>query len=85
MILICTTIPLSESSQGMTTMYVCVCNAVTERQIKQAIYDGANTTQLLKQRLNVAMDCGTCDEHLETCLTETLDSETSGLNLAILK
>jgi bacterioferritin-associated ferredoxin len=32
-------------------MYVCVCNAVTERQIYQAVKHGAKTVKHLKEQL----------------------------------
>lgn len=51
-------------------MYVCVCNAVTERQIKQAINEGANTTGQLRQKLEAPQQCGSCDDCLEDYLTQ---------------
>ena len=41
-------------------MYVCVCNAVTDRDIKEAANDGVETFQHLCQELNVATCCGRC-------------------------
>ena len=41
-------------------MYVCVCNAVTERQISASVALGANSFQSLKQQLGVATCCGKC-------------------------
>ncbi|MGI9229885.1 MAG: (2Fe-2S)-binding protein [Gammaproteobacteria bacterium] len=52
-------------------MYVCVCNAVTEKQVKQAIDNGAVTVPLLKKELNVATQCGACCDCLEACLAQT--------------
>lgn len=41
-------------------MYVCVCNAVTDCQIRQAYCDGACSMRLLRQKLGVAGCCGRC-------------------------
>ena len=41
-------------------MYVCVCNAVTEREISASVAHGANSFQSLKQQLGVATCCGKC-------------------------
>lgn len=49
-------------------MYVCVCNAVTERQIHQAVKDGARTVKHLKNQLNVASECGACVQCAKACI-----------------
>lgn len=51
-------------------MYVCVCSAVTERQIHQAVRAGAQTLQDLRQDLGVAADCGRCASCARQCLRE---------------
>ena len=53
-------------------MYVCVCNAVTEKQVQQAIDNGAVTVALLKEELNVANHCGACGDCLQACLSRRL-------------
>lgn len=44
-------------------MYICLCSAVTDHQIRRAISEGANTLQALGDRLGVARQCGGCAEH----------------------
>ena len=51
-------------------MYVCVCNAVTEQQLRQVIRKGAITVQQLKQELGVAMRCGACQDCLQDYLKQ---------------
>lgn len=51
-------------------MYVCVCNAVTERQIHQAVRDGAKTVKHLKDELGVASECGSCVSCAKACIKE---------------
>ncbi|TCJ15505.1 (2Fe-2S)-binding protein [Parasulfuritortus cantonensis] len=41
-------------------MYVCVCHAVTERQVRDAIADGVHSMHGLRKRLGIAATCGKC-------------------------
>lgn len=41
-------------------MYVCVCQAVTERQVRDAIAQGIDSMHGLRKRLGVASMCGKC-------------------------
>lgn len=41
-------------------MYVCICNAVTDRDIQKAADAGASTLKHLREELNVATCCGRC-------------------------
>ena len=41
-------------------MYVCICNAVTEREIARAIERGAHTLAQLTETLGVGTGCGKC-------------------------
>lgn len=43
-------------------MYVCICNAVTERDIRDAVDDGARGLDDLRDRLQVATCCGACED-----------------------
>lgn len=65
-------------------MYVCVCNAVTERQIRQAISEGAVTLRQLKHKLDVAGQCGSCHDCLEDFLTQTFMLESTGLEAVVV-
>ena len=51
-------------------MYVCVCKAVTDSQIKHAIDAGVCTRKQLFQCLGVGSDCGKCNKYVK----ELLDS-----------
>ena len=48
-------------------MYVCVCNAVTERQIHHAAAQGARTLRDLRQSLGVTAECGRCARCAHDC------------------
>lgn len=41
-------------------MYVCICNAVTERHIDSAIADGCRSLRQLREQLGVGACCGRC-------------------------
>ncbi|WP_082693550.1 bacterioferritin-associated ferredoxin [Aquitalea magnusonii] len=52
-------------------MYVCLCNAVTDSQIRQAVEDGATRMCDLRAELGVAAECGKC-----ACCANQLRKET---------
>lgn len=41
-------------------MYVCICNAITDHKIKEAVSAGASSLTDLKDQLGVASCCGCC-------------------------
>ncbi|WP_051919592.1 (2Fe-2S)-binding protein [Basilea psittacipulmonis] len=51
-------------------MYICICNAVTDKQVNDAIENGATSLDDLKTQLGVATCCGSCaktvDEMIQT-------------------
>jgi bacterioferritin-associated ferredoxin len=49
-------------------MYVCICNAVTESEIAQAVQDGARTVEDLEVSLLVGTCCGKCRDKAAECL-----------------
>ncbi|MEA5445232.1 (2Fe-2S)-binding protein [Gammaproteobacteria bacterium AB-CW1] len=53
-------------------MYVCVCNAVSDRAILAAIDEGAHSLPCLMDRLGVATACGTCEEAVREQLVSRL-------------
>ncbi len=56
-------------------MYVCVCNAVTERQIHQAVKKGAKTVKHLKDELGVGTECGKCISCAKACLNAAQEEQ----------
>ncbi|MEL1265459.1 (2Fe-2S)-binding protein [Pseudoxanthomonas putridarboris] len=55
-------------------MYVCICNGVTERQIREAAAHGCRTVAELTMRTGCGATCGTC---LDTAV-DLLDSVHGG-------
>ena len=53
-------------------MYVCVCNAITDKQIRRAARNGVTTLYELRGTLGVAAGCGSCARTAEDILDEEL-------------
>ena len=41
-------------------MFICVCNAITERQVQEAVASGAHSLSDLEAQLGVGGCCGCC-------------------------
>jgi len=55
-------------------MYVCLCNGITESQIRDAVGGGARSLSELHRCLGVASCCGRCADCAQQVLHETLSS-----------
>ncbi len=53
-------------------MYVCVCNAVTDSEIRRAVSDGVTSFWDLQTALGVAAGCGSCTGQAMDVLREEL-------------
>ncbi|MCG8378164.1 MAG: (2Fe-2S)-binding protein [Proteobacteria bacterium] len=62
-------------------MYVCICNAITEAEIKQAAADGANCLKHLEAKLGVSNQCGACACEAKQCLNKALEDQIGSLDL----
>ncbi len=51
-------------------MYICVCNGVTEREIRSTIEAGARSFGDLQRELGVASGCGQCKQEAKCLLRE---------------
>ena len=51
-------------------MYVCICHAVTDREIRACIAQGAGSLRELRTELNVGTQCGKCACHVRALLKE---------------
>ena len=49
-------------------MYVCICKAVTDKEIRKAAARGADNLYELREQLGVASGCGGCAEHAQEVL-----------------
>ena len=51
-------------------MYVCICNGVTDRQIRDAAEAGCSSLTELTMRTGVGANCGSCLASAEALLSE---------------
>jgi bacterioferritin-associated ferredoxin len=63
-------------------MYVCICNAVTDRTIREAAAEGVHSLAELQRRTGCAGACGSCADLAEQVLHESLSRRTFSLPLA---
>jgi bacterioferritin-associated ferredoxin len=52
-------------------MYVCICNPVSDVEIRRCIRAGATTLSDLKMELGIASQCGMCASAAQAIITET--------------
>ena len=64
--------------QGFVVMYICICNAITDRQIVQAAQQGARSSDDLAQGLGVGLGCGRCTSCALALVQETVATLTGG-------
>ena len=56
-------------------MFICICNGVTEKQIRDAVHSGAGDIAQLRGSLGVGAGCGTCAAFAEQIISETLQTD----------
>lgn len=59
-------------------MYVCLCHAVTDRQIKQAVAEGVCSLRQVQLCLRVGTNCGKCIPSAREVIDAALDASTHG-------
>lgn len=62
-------------------MYICICNAVTEREIRQCAQLGACSMGDLRESLGVAANCGKCKRAAIEILREERSAPTGSERL----
>ena len=56
-------------------MYVCICDAITDQQIREAAEAGVEDLWGLQRKLGVASGCGSCKEMASEILRESRRSK----------
>ncbi|MGB8378964.1 MAG: bacterioferritin-associated ferredoxin [Rhodanobacteraceae bacterium] len=62
-------------------MYVCICNAVTDRAIHQAVREGVTTVDELSRRTGCGDCCGSCVDLAGEMLDDALRSRAFAMPL----
>ncbi len=57
-------------------MYICICNEVTDKQIKHATETGASCMRDLRKSLKVGTTCGQCSSCAKSLLKDYLSTST---------
>lgn len=60
-------------------MYICICNAVTESDIQDAIENGATRLIELRDRLNLGKGCSQCMQEARVCLNRQRIQQSSDI------
>jgi bacterioferritin-associated ferredoxin len=67
-------------------MFVCICRAVTEHEVKSAIEDGAKTVQAVTQSCCAGDDCGACRVAIEDLIEQRWGGAPDGtVHLAVVR
>ena len=53
-------------------MYICICKAVTDGQIRSAVEDGVTSMSGLRESLGCTGQCGKCGRHVKQVRDEAL-------------
>ncbi len=53
-------------------MWVCVCKAVTDQQVRECIANGAETREAVTKACEAGGDCGACHEKIEEMIDDHL-------------
>lgn len=64
----------------ISAMYVCLCKAITDRQLQQAIDNGAKSVKALNTKLGVATGCGKCVGEVRCMLNDGAESSAGGVS-----
>ncbi|WP_051304686.1 bacterioferritin-associated ferredoxin [Chitinilyticum litopenaei] len=60
-------------------MYVCICNSVTDKQIRQAVAGGVDSFLELQFETGVATCCGKCESCAKEVMAEALCAKSSSV------
>jgi bacterioferritin-associated ferredoxin len=66
-------------------MYVCVCKAVTDKEVENAIDDGACTVADVTRECGAGGDCGACRGMIEDMIEERAEALLPAACLARVK
>ena len=59
-------------------MYVCICHPITDKQIKQVLQDGAQTTAAVFRHFGHKVQCGKCVPYVRGMVEEHRETHRAG-------
>lgn len=66
-------------------MYVCICHAVTEKDIQKAAQEGVSSMEMLSKYIEVSAKCGTCVDYASEVLQEAMKRKNKSTSHQCLK
>lgn len=60
----------NDSRLSSRSMYVCLCQAVRDAEVRQAVASGVEDVEQLAEELGVGTGCGSCREFAQTLIDE---------------
>jgi len=64
-------------------MYICICNGISERVVREAAADGVRSLSELTRRTGCAGNCGSCADLAEQVLREEHESRRRAFSLPL--
>ncbi|MBD8874454.1 (2Fe-2S)-binding protein [Rhodanobacter sp. DHB23] len=61
----------------MYGMYICLCNAVTDHDIRREVADGVRSFAELQARTGCSDCCGCCESEARACLAQAVEQHES--------
>jgi bacterioferritin-associated ferredoxin len=58
-------------------MYACICNAVTDNQVRHAAQHGVRDLRGLQAHLGIALGCGRCASYAHGLLRDSVKTQTT--------
>jgi len=65
-------------------MYICLCNAVTDHDIRRAAADGVQSFSELQARTGCSDCCGCCENEARTTLEQALEQAPRPLSIVAI-
>ena len=62
-------------NEEVFTLYICICNAVTEKAVRECARNGACSLEQLSLELGVGAGCGRCRDCASEVLRDVRSSE----------
>ena len=56
-------------------MYVCICNAITEKDIHRAVGEGVCSLEKLSETTSISKTCGCCTDHACKVIEKAIASQ----------
>lgn len=63
-------------------MYVCLCRAVTDRQVRESVENGASNFRDVRDELDLGTCCGRCVPEARILIDETLANIAARISIA---